>query len=459
MACFKWLQRRMGSTNGKLKITDLDVNCLEVMFNHLNISDLLNVADSNETLKRAAGMVFLRRYSEKKIWLHKPRLSINRKLHVYSENIMIEDLKTCLQILRCFGDLIGKLEITEEEVSSDWEFTEKFGINQIIHNAIMTYVNDFCSKSLKQFALVMVPKSALNQLKKPFVALETLQLFSCCLSKNLLSLDVLFPNLQNLSLNFNKVDDATIIQEHWPHLKLFEVNIDRWNIQQKHVEEMLRVNPKLQSLKISSGWDADILKSVSKFLQFIECLEIGNHFGGFTGFDGDVIHFTTLKRLKMSLIGTEPGPMCTLPLSFQQLEELSIETNYELDETFFAFLRKNPTIKKLDIPALRTPILQVERFKSSKEFVNLTELYSNRFTFNADTAIDFISECKSLKKFHFKVESPEEYDDLLIQLHSGWHVSIDEHLFVQLELIPIESFVNYIHNFLDNLQFRQVYHY
>lgn len=461
MSCFKWVHKRMGPRNGKLKITDLNVNCLEVMFNHLDLSDLLNVADSNETLKRAAGMVFLRRYSGKKVWLHKPHLSMNRKLHVYSENILIEDLRTCLQILRCFGDLIERLEITEDEVSSDWEFTEKFGINQIIHNTIMTYVNDFCAKSLKQFALVMVPKSALNQLKKPFVALETLQLFSCCLANDLMSLDELFPNVQHLSLNFNQVEDAMIIQEHWPHLKHFEVNIDRWNIQQQHVEEMLRLNPKLQSLKISSGWDADVLKSVSKFLQFIELLEIGNHFGGFVGFDGDIIHFTTLKRLKISLIATEPGPLCTLPLSFQQLEELSLETNYELGDSFFEFLRQNPTIRKLEVPALdhQKRNSEVERFEYSKEIANLTELYLNRFTFNADTAIDFISECKLLKKFHFKVESPEEYDDLLIQLNSGWHVSIDEHLLVQLELIPIESFVNYVHNFLDNLQFRQVYHY
>lgn len=459
--CFKWLQKRITPKNGKMRITDLKLSCLESVFDHLEMSDLLNVADSNERLKKAAGMVFLRRYSDKKVWLHKPRLSTKPKLRVYSANIMIEDLKTSLQILRCFGDLIFKLEITEDEVSSDWEFTEKFGIYQIIHNSIMDYVNRFCATSLKELALIMVPKSALDHLKRPFVSLETVHLFSCRLGKELMPLDELFPAIQNLTLDFNLVENPLIIEEHWRRLKHFEVNIDRWNIQKKNVEEMLRLNPKLQSLKISSGWDAEILQSASKFLQLIEHLEIGNHFGGFSALGEKVIHFVTVKKLKISLIGAEPSKLQKLPLSFNQLEEFELETNHELDGEFFEFLRQNPLIKKLTVPSLPEHSTQTpgEKFEFRKELNPLTEIDVSRYLFNADSAIDFITECKVLKKFRFRIESVAEYDDLLIQLCNVWQASIDENRFVELERTPIESFVNYIHDFLDNLQFRQVYHY
>lgn len=466
MVCFKWLKTRVIQTskrsdNGKLKITDLKVHCLENIFQKLDLNDLLNVAESNKYFKEAAGMAFRQRYGAKKVWLNKPRLLTQQKLCVYSANIIIEDVKTSLRILRSFGGLITKLEITENKVSSDWEFTDKFGVYQIIYNTIMSYVNQFCAKTLKEFALVMVPKTALNQLKNPFISLKTLNLFSCHLSKELLPLDELFPNIQNLILNFNEIDDATVIEEHWPCLKHFEVNIDRHNIQKKHVEEILCLNPQLQSLKISSGWDADILRSASKFLQLIECLEIGNHFGGFSTFTGDMIHFIKLKTLKISIIGTQPGPLCTIPLSFEQLEDFTLETNHEINETFFEFLRQNPTINKLTIPALSDKIqtLENDRFEFSKELINLIELDLNRFTFNANQAIGFISELKSLKKFQFKIDTCDEYDNLLVELNSGWQASIDCYPFVNLEYIPIESFVNYIHNFLDNLQFRQVYHY
>ena len=48
------------------KITDVNVDCLEHIFGHLELSDLLNFANANKQLKAASEPIFFRKYGEKK---------------------------------------------------------------------------------------------------------------------------------------------------------------------------------------------------------------------------------------------------------------------------------------------------------------------------------------------------------------------------------------------------------
>lgn len=49
----------------RIKITDINQFCLELIFTHLDLVDLLNVADSNKYLKFATHIPFVRNYAGK----------------------------------------------------------------------------------------------------------------------------------------------------------------------------------------------------------------------------------------------------------------------------------------------------------------------------------------------------------------------------------------------------------
>lgn len=53
----------------KMKITDLNIDCLEAILDRLKFQDFVNAADSNKRIKHAAEFLFLRKYNEKKATL------------------------------------------------------------------------------------------------------------------------------------------------------------------------------------------------------------------------------------------------------------------------------------------------------------------------------------------------------------------------------------------------------
>ena len=95
-----------GKITAKMKVTGLNIDCIESNFEYLGLGDLLNAADSNVRLRMAANFIFVRRYQNKKIWFREMCISPNRLITIEEEHIKISDLKTSLQLLRCFGRFI-----------------------------------------------------------------------------------------------------------------------------------------------------------------------------------------------------------------------------------------------------------------------------------------------------------------------------------------------------------------
>lgn len=53
------------------KCTDLNDDCLQKIFEHLNLIELFNVAVANEWLRPAAGIVYKRKFGMKKVEMYK----------------------------------------------------------------------------------------------------------------------------------------------------------------------------------------------------------------------------------------------------------------------------------------------------------------------------------------------------------------------------------------------------
>lgn len=157
----------------KKRIIDLKIKSLHKIFNYIDMKDLLNVADSNSHLKRAAECVFVEKYDNEKLWLYQVRERSKNKLCEKSSKPS-SPTKITLQMLRLFGHLISNLEISE-----DMPFDKLSELQRRTYRHIFRYVDTYCSSYLTELTLVMVPSDALEELKKSFIRLKTITVFGC----------------------------------------------------------------------------------------------------------------------------------------------------------------------------------------------------------------------------------------------------------------------------------------
>lgn len=74
------------------KITDINQLCLEHIFTHLDLNDLLNVADKNKYLKQATYIAFTRKYGGKSV-----HLRIDRWKHLKDLNDIVLKYKVLMR--------------------------------------------------------------------------------------------------------------------------------------------------------------------------------------------------------------------------------------------------------------------------------------------------------------------------------------------------------------------------
>lgn len=129
-----------------MKFTDLNLDCLEIVLEYLNLIDLLNVADTNKRLNKAAELVFVRekiKHGSKYVTFGNTKILRDRSFKITREEIYIDDLKTSLQLLRCVGRVVSKIKFNKLRGMSR---------NQCeIDCQVATYINKYCTEHLNQF--------------------------------------------------------------------------------------------------------------------------------------------------------------------------------------------------------------------------------------------------------------------------------------------------------------------
>lgn len=446
----RWLKNHL--FRSKIRITDLKIGHLVKILRYLDLNDLLNLANSNKYLKRAAECVFLEKYGHKKVWLYKIRPSSLQKYSVHS-NLLIKDFKMSLYVVRLFGHLISELEISEDEDFKK-HFHQVSQTYQMIYKHLFNYINHYCCRFLTILNIVMIPECALDYLTNSFIRVKSVTFFGCQLGSRIASFDELFPNAMCMKLQFNEIVDPYIIEQHMRCLKHLEINIDKRNFKNENVEEVLCLNPQLRRLKVGSGWSAEFLDDISIFLQFIEVLEFDGLFEGFSDFNGPPIHFENVKRLKLNLSKSRYATFPRIPLSFVQLNELVLEIDQELGEEFYNFIGENQTISILSIPAKSSIFkgFNGTHFVFRKELAYLSEINICRYTFSSnDHIVNLLKDFKTLTRISFTIDNFEQYHDLAANIADKWHISIISNTnCVELIRKPTENILKYIEQFLDD---------
>lgn len=448
--------------DAQTKITDLNTYCLESIFEYLALSDLLNVCDACKHFRNAADFIFSVKYREKTVIVNEIRVFRTRVLDIKTSYIKIDDLKTSLQMLRCFGHLILRLKIYVVFPTND-ERAIKFGANSV--KLLVKYVGFYCFASLTSFTMKKAPVQVLNLLKRPFLKMEKVEINTWDSPRSKLDKNwfpKLFPNIKFLKYEsvFGRVTDYECIENELKSLERLDIsysfvkcknlfNCSKGQITNEecvadntNIRASLQLNPQLRILSLPFISDFNILRDISEHQQQLECLSFQYAPRDPFSCDEKLVHFKTIKKLKVcfcspnrlpELISTTGNEMQKIPLSFDSLEELTFETCYQYSDEFFDFISKHQSIVKINLRSCRWPrfyLDDINRLKLHQALPLLKEIHIMCYTLQIDEAIAFTTSFKSLEKFSFKLFLWDKFSELVKRLSPEWNSSLNSHGFL-----------------------------
>lgn len=370
----------VNETNAEPKsITNIYYDCLERIFDFLDLESLLNVAGTCKRLQIAAAAKFGDDHGQKYVCvnINNPiRSDLVQKEGIQSKfsRIDVSGSELCLRFLRCFGSKVLSLNV--QYVKNQCAL---FG--DLLNDRVDHYINEYCANTLTRIELknrmpfknvvaettnlksqlLSNTTSGTSQNRRPPKCFSTVKICLANLSNRLPNLAIVFPNMRFLHLGFVSIAESTVAV-HFPHLSELSIrylNSRQNGITTQFVESFLRANPQLQKLSI----------------QLAEKL--------------------TLNEI-LDLINGNPS-----------LSKLSKSEAYG---------------KEIGVDAA-----EVNRLVNERTLMEELILWNHRFT--VDDAIMLISQLNSLKRFEFLVKDQFECDRFINQLDNDWkfkhHIRFD----------------------------------
>lgn len=393
----------------KIKITDLNIDCLEEIFKYLDLSNLLNVANSNKWLKIAASFVFRRNYGKKRVTVIQPYGYEGIPLRVYCKNVIVRATFS-LRFLRYFGCIVSKLEIILDNISQKQVYK------------ICFYINEYCTESLIELEILGfgINNIIFRNIQKPFVNIEMVSFRWCHLEKNLIQFNKWFPKMRHLELNKNKIDEEKCIEMHFPNLRYLSYHPARNDKEYfaPNFGNIIRLNPNIRILHLFD-WSEKLFQSINKYLPQLEELTINTLLVHEPYYVTGQVHFKSLKIFDHNFSEL----LLKINFSFDQLEEFHAEGIRS--DNLLTFVRKYLTIKKLELcytyGDFKENVIQVAKALS---LLYELQLYLCD-EFSVDEVIRIVNIFKQVEKLHLKLHYQSEVDDLRAKLGSKWKISID----------------------------------
>lgn len=179
------------ATEQPTKMIDLDDDCLERIFHHLDLISLFNVAVANEWMRPAARSVYKRPFGHKPSFIADYTRSSDAEPYECDNTIHVHGLKACLQYLRCLSSSISDLYIWY----GNW--------NKVKCRHIDQYINKYCANSLTVIGFLDKPIISTHHFEKPFDNVQEVYISDVNLYNQLASFLPCFPNLSSLKLHYH----------------------------------------------------------------------------------------------------------------------------------------------------------------------------------------------------------------------------------------------------------------
>lgn len=414
-----------------MKITDLNIDCIGAILDHLEFEDFINAADSNKRLNHAAKFIFEQKYKREFLfYVQSPsqRRMYNRSFYFSRSFLLtIYDFKLALQLIRCFGCLMNEITLLLSRSYVDEHLT--------------SYLNEFCSDSITSLSRhSSLPEGLFNNFVKPFTGLEELLLCSYEGEKQFAGIDWinrLFPNMKKLTIRAKQCSALYTngdILYHFPYLEhltlVHRSHDDPWAdvecICRENIVSTLKLNPQLKYFRskyTTNIFDANVLQSAEESLQNLESLvmNVSRH-NFYKNFNFKTIHLKNVKHLDVEFETFERGPnteftyefitqSLDFPFSFDRLETLNFQTH--LLDHFYVFIERNPTITTLGLYLQEGFTLgNCERLAKICPSVTKINIMKEASVSNFSTYRDIMAMFNSLKYVHFEISS----DNPILQL-------------------------------------------
>lgn len=233
------------------KITDLFDECLENVFNRLDLISLFNVTGSNEWLRPAARLAYKRNYGQRLVCLTaiEKRICATGAGAAACQSALVEDagtvvvfgLKACLEFLRCLGPSIANLAIVYKEANAKW--------CHYVHQ----YINQYCAENLATMVFLEKSSNPIEHLEKPFVNVQSVLVVKSDIGNQFASFPQWFPNLCILEMRDVCMYDPSIAM---PFDRLVHLGIDinngtiRNGFTKREAANLLRLCRGLLSLEV-----------------------------------------------------------------------------------------------------------------------------------------------------------------------------------------------------------------
>lgn len=413
----------------KTQLMDLNIDVQLLILEEMDLLDLISVSETNPHFSSLAEDVFRRKNAKKLFKIIDPLFGSFQNLIETNKTIYIRQFSVILRLLKQFGHLISRLVII-------YGTTSKLAMNVVSINTISEAINLHCSKTLTHFEVFNYHNSFFDSMMKPFEKIEFLLIRGLFnnLGSDTLTFAELFPAMRQLILEYVEVQDTSCIDQKFPHMEKFHIEISRYNNSNRFAEnevlKLLTKNPQIRSLKLSKSSRAFLI-TVNQILPKLESLELVNYFP-FNNESNKRIVFENVKNFSIEG-SSESAPK---NFEFKKLNEFHTENLPLLYNKWVELVKKSPYLQKLYVEKVDDENL----LKLAKIDSNVTEVQFNLKLDVSDQAIvAFVTKFENTKKIHFiRDKMPDTFDNVaeILKQQSGDKWTIKEtHISLLLECI------------------------
>lgn len=220
-------------------ITNIYYDCLERIFDYLDLESLLSVAGTCKRLQVAAAAKFSDEFAHKSVHLY--LVDYNEQLHssrieLNVDHISVVGAKLCFSLLRCFGAKIRHLGVSYVHV------------HDIQCDNLDDFINQYCANTLIGLSLACKRTFKMECFEKPFTSIERVEIYGGDLRTHMVNFVKWFPNLRHLEMNMFITYDETAMAVRLPKLEHLTITTYNRNV----LFNILCANRQLQSVRIIS---------------------------------------------------------------------------------------------------------------------------------------------------------------------------------------------------------------
>lgn len=363
----------------KIQFNNLIEDVQYLILYHMNLTELVQMAQTNSRMYSMAKEVFAHKYRD-----HTIDISSNGLHRPHHKRVIITDINSAESILKYFGSLIKKLAIVNST------FTKS------VSKALCKLVNEYVLGTVTHLDLDFLKEDTLQQFTSPFNEVEELNilLFENIYHENTMPLNQMFPKLRSLFIGALGGTDYKLIDLNFPNLFYININLNNIFHQREQVKSFLQKNKQIKHVE-SMYCPYYFMCELHEILPDIELLTLTDNIKGLS----QPLRFERMKHFKTKSRSIEQLHL----LEFPHLQSFDVRCDDDNFDALKNYLSNIRNISKFHISAHMSIDERITQL--TDELPNLTEFSIECFNQHlpAEVIAQIIQSHDNLDKFEVTV--------------------------------------------------------